>query len=221
MILHGWQLERLEIGKMKTPNILTLIRIAISPLFILFFSLNTFWSLSVCFLLLIVIEMTDFFDGRIARKYGQISDFGKLMDPFADSISRFSVYLCFLSANLAPIWMIAIFFYRDVLVSVVRVFSMKAGEVVAARKSGKTKAWVQATSIFLVLFILLLQKKSLLPEALATLRPLSLTAGIIFIASLITLWSAIDYWSANKGAVLHAMKFAEKNKDKLSKAEKV
>ncbi len=206
---------------MKTPNILTLIRIVISPLFIFFFSLDTFWSLSICFLLLIVIEATDFLDGRIARKYGQISDFGKLMDPFADSISRFSVYLCFLSANLAPVWMIAIFFYRDVLVSVVRVFSMKAGVVVAARKSGKTKAWVQATSIFLVLLVLLLQKQSLLPEALVNLRPISLTAGVIFIASMITLWSAIDYWSANKSTVLSAMRHTEKRKERLSKAEKM
>ena len=126
---------------MKAPNILTLIRIGLSPVFIVFFMIDNFWSLLVCIGLFAILEITDLLDGRIARKYGQITDFGKLMDPYADSIARFTIFLSFLSADLAPLWVIAIFFYRDVLVSVIRVFSIKEGVVIAARKSGKTKAW--------------------------------------------------------------------------------
>jgi CDP-diacylglycerol--glycerol-3-phosphate 3-phosphatidyltransferase len=202
---------------MKTANILTLLRIFISPIFILFFTINTFWSFIVCFILITINEASDFFDGKIARRYGQITDFGKLMDPFADSISRFTVFMCFLSANLAPIWMIAIFFYRDVLVSIVRVFSMKAGVVVAARQSGKTKAWVQAVCIYLVLIVLLLQKKVLLPAAFVERYLVLTTTLIISIAAAITLWSAIDYWLPNKAAVLSAIKIRENQKVDLHK----
>ncbi|OGC10420.1 CDP-diacylglycerol--glycerol-3-phosphate 3-phosphatidyltransferase [candidate division KSB1 bacterium RBG_16_48_16] len=191
---------------MKTPNIMTLTRILISPFFIFFFVMDRPWSVLVCIVLAAVIETSDFLDGKIARKYAQISDFGKLMDPFADSISRFTIFLCFLSAGLAPVWLIAIFFYRDTLVTVVRLFSIKRGVVVAARQSGKTKAWVQAVSIFLVLFILLFQKFSLLPSFLTPPNHVLYTTIIIAVAASVTLWSAFDYWMANKSIVIKAMK---------------
>ncbi|NIA29676.1 MAG: CDP-diacylglycerol--glycerol-3-phosphate 3-phosphatidyltransferase, partial [Actinobacteria bacterium] len=176
-----------------------------SPLFIVFFMINNFWSLLICIGLFTILEITDLLDGRIARKYGQITDFGKLMDPYADSIARFTIFLSFLSADLAPLWVIAIFFYRDVLVSVIRVFSIKEGVVIAARKSGKTKAWVQALGISLVLILLLLQKTNVYTDPL-TVFHVQLTAIIIFLAALVTLWSAVDYWNGNKAIVLDAMR---------------
>ncbi|MBN2410802.1 CDP-diacylglycerol--glycerol-3-phosphate 3-phosphatidyltransferase [candidate division KSB1 bacterium] len=195
---------------MIKPNTLTLIRIAATPPFLLFYWLDTTWSLFVCLLLYIVFEITDFLDGNIARRSNMVSDFGKLMDPFADSISRFTVFLCFLSSHLAPVWIIAIFFYRDVFVSVVRVFSMKEGVVVAARKSGKTKAWVQAIAIFGVLFILIFQKMDILPKPFIVLFNIPLATELIFLASIVTLWSAIDYWIGNKSIVINSMNFENK-----------
>jgi len=193
------------------PNTLTLIRIAGSPLFLLFYWLDTVWSLIVCIFLFGVFEITDLLDGPLARRNNQVSDFGKLMDPFADSIARFTIYLCFLSSGLAPVWIIAVFFYRDVLVSVVRVFSMKEGVVVAARKSGKIKAWGQALSILGVLIILFFQKLGLLATPFIVWLDIPLATQLIFIASLITLWSAVDYWSGGKKIVINAMNF-ENNK---------
>ncbi len=209
MLIHpkDISLER-DFEKMKAPNILTLVRIGLSPVFIVFFMINNFWSLLVCIGLFAILEITDLLDGRIARKYGQITDFGKLMDPYADSISRFTIFLSFLSVGLAPLWVIAIFFYRDVLVSVIRVFSIKEGVVVAARKSGKTKAWVQALGISLVLLLLLLQKTHVYANPL-TVSHIQVTAIIIFLAAMVTLWSAIDYWNGNKSVVLDAMRMKE------------
>ena len=170
--------------------------------------IDTFWSMFGCLILFGVLEVTDLLDGRIARKQGKITDFGKLMDPFADSIARFTIFLSFLSRNLAPLWIIAIFFYRDVLVSVIRVFSIKEGVVVAARKSGKTKAWVQAVCILLVLLMLLAEKANLFSADIAILG-LKITTLIIFAAAVITVWSAIDYWKANRHVVLDALRRKE------------
>jgi len=197
----------LRLTELNPPNTLTLVRILVSPIFLFCFTVHTLGAYILCFLLAILIELSDYFDGIIARKSNQITDFGKLMDPFADSIARFTVFLCFLSAGLAPLWMIAVFFYRDVLVSVVRVFSMRQGIVVAARKSGKTKAWVQAVSTFLVLFLLILQRAKLLPASLAADAAFKrMTMAIIGVAMLVTLWSAIDYWRHNRQAIYSAMR---------------
>jgi CDP-diacylglycerol---glycerol-3-phosphate 3-phosphatidyltransferase len=197
----------LRLVELKTPNILTLIRIVISPIFLFCFTVHTLGAYILCFIIAIIMELTDLFDGIIARKSNQITDFGKLMDPFADSISRFSIFLSFLSAGLAPLWMIAIFFYRDVLVSVVRVFSMREGTVVAARKSGKMKAWAQAICTFVVLALLILRRANILTGSLASEAGFKqLTMLIIGAAAIVTLWSAFDYWSSNKQAIYAAMK---------------
>ncbi len=197
----------MHLQELKAPNILTLVRIAISPVYLICFEIHTLAAYLVCLFIAIIIELTDLFDGIIARKNNLITDFGKLMDPFADSISRFSIFMSFLSANLAPLWMIAIFFYRDVLVSVIRVFAMKEGVVVAARKSGKTKAWAQAICTFVILILLIMQKAAVLPPGIgepAAFRRISTT--IIAIVSLVTLWSAYDYFKANKQLIYIALK---------------
>ncbi len=192
--------------ELNGPNLLTLLRIALSPVFLLCFMANTLGAYIICLIIAAIVELTDYFDGILARKSNQITDFGKLMDPFADSISRFSMFLAFLSAGLAPLWMVAIFFYRDVLVSVVRVFSMKQGILVAARKSGKTKAWVQALCAFSVMILLVLRKLNCLPAVVSSETAFKhLTMSIIGVAAMVTLWSAFDYWSANKQAIYAAM----------------
>jgi CDP-diacylglycerol--glycerol-3-phosphate 3-phosphatidyltransferase len=191
---------------MEFANILTIMRIALAPIFIVFFMINTFWSLLISMGIYIVSEATDYFDGILARRFRQVSFFGKLMDPFADSISRFTVFICFLAKGLAPVWLIVIFFYRDVLVSVIRVFAMKEGVVISARKSGKTKAWVQALCIFMVFVILILEKLSIVKNAYWKPFHLHYATFFIAIAALITIWSAFDYWHYNKQVIFNAMK---------------
>ncbi len=190
---------------MKLPNKLTLFRILLAPLFIVFFSIDALWALLISIILAIIIELSDLLDGQIARKYEQITDFGKLMDPFADSISRFTIFLSFLGAELAPTWMIAIFFYRDVLVSILRVFSIKSGVVIAARTSGKRKAMAQAICIFAVLAVLLVDRLGWFSGLFVHYSVTQITTGVIFLASLVTAWSAVDYWLANRHIFRHVL----------------
>jgi CDP-diacylglycerol---glycerol-3-phosphate 3-phosphatidyltransferase len=191
---------------MELANLLTIIRIALAPIFIIFFMINTFWSLLISTGLFAIAELTDFFDGIIARRYKQVTFFGKLMDPFADSISRFTVFLCFLAKGLAPVWLIAIFFYRDVLVSVIRVFSMKEGVVVSARRSGKIKAWAQAICILSVFVILILEKLSIIKNVYWEPYHIQYTTILIAAAAFITILSGFDYWHYNKQAIFAAIK---------------
>jgi CDP-diacylglycerol---glycerol-3-phosphate 3-phosphatidyltransferase len=149
---------------MNPATILTFSRIIIAPIFAWAFiksfttSSSVFWlwfsvALAVC------IELSDAFDGRVARARNQVTNFGKLFDPTADSLSRQTIFLSFMvcQAHIIPLWMFLLFLYRDAFLSVLRMGCAYNGIVLAARRAGKLKAVVQAIGAFFVLFVCLAQ----------------------------------------------------------------
>ena len=87
-------------------------------------------------------ELSDLLDGIIARRrYNMVTDLGKVLDPLADSISRLSIFLAFFQMGHANIWMILIFFYRDSLVSTLRIVAASRSLILSARKAAKLKLW--------------------------------------------------------------------------------
>ncbi len=136
---------------MNLPNLLTALRIILSPFFMFFFFLPvwageqfTALSLIVCILLFIIIEFSDLFDGIAARKYGQVTDFGKIFDPFADVFSRLTYFMCFVGIKLMPILAFAIILYREITILFLRTMMMKRGIAMGARMGGKLKACAYA-----------------------------------------------------------------------------
>ena len=106
-------------------------------------SRNERWAIIASIVLIVAIEMTDLFDGMLARQHGVVSTFGKLFDPYADSISRIIVYWslavvgrCF---PVVPLVMAV----RDISVTYIRILLTRQGRDVSARYTGKVKAWVQ------------------------------------------------------------------------------
>lgn len=101
--------------------------------------------------LLIAAELTDFFDGWLARKFNVVSETGAMLDPYSDSLSRLIVYWGFAVGGLilpvAPLGMA----FRDITVAYCRVILAQKGESVAAQWSGKAKAWVQGLGAFAAL----------------------------------------------------------------------
>jgi CDP-diacylglycerol--glycerol-3-phosphate 3-phosphatidyltransferase len=142
--------------RVRLANLLTLSRIALAPFFVWAFlaghteggSTRAQWT---ALAIALSFELTDAFDGWVARARGEVSDFGKILDPLADSISRYTVFLCFLVAGYADVWSVAIIFWRDAVISTLRVVAAGQGVVVAARTWGKAKAVVQAVAILAIL----------------------------------------------------------------------
>jgi len=132
---------------LNVPNVITVLRIALTPAFVLFFAWETAAGYAVCLGIAIAFEVTDLLDGWLARRLGQVSDLGKFLDPAADSIARFTVFLCFLSQGYASVWAVAILFWRDALVAALRIMGATHDVIISARPSGKLKAWVQGTAI--------------------------------------------------------------------------
>jgi len=179
-------------------NSLTISRLVLGPLFIAFFLTDRPWAAFAALALAVGFEVTDLLDGYFARHFGHVSSLGKLLDPLADSIARFSVFLAFTTeetvrAHPWPVLLVVLIFYRDALVAYVRTFAASTGVVLAARRSGKLKAAVQGVGI---ITFLTLRAASFLWEPLTGYRPFVFYAVMMPIV-LVTAWSAFDYIGSN------------------------
>lgn len=112
-------------------------------------------STVVLWILFVIIELSDILDGAVARGLGIVSDLGKLLDPFADVVSRLTYFLVFVVLGIMPAWMFLLIMYREVGIIFVRMMMMRDGVALAARKGGKTKAVMYAVSAGLGLVLLM------------------------------------------------------------------
>jgi len=195
-------------------NYITFIRIFVSPIFLLLYisheALNISKTLLPCILLVLlsISELSDVCDGYIARKYNEVSDFGKIFDPMADSIARTSVLLTFTQPPVSlPLPLIFIFLYRDSVISTLRTICALRGFALAARMSGKIKAVVQGVSSFAILALMLLQATDKI--SLEQLQNFSMY--IVAAAAIYTLMSGVDYIYANRKYVSKLLSMREKH----------
>ena len=139
-------------------------------------------------------ELSDFFDGFVARKQNQVTELGKVLDPMADSIFRLSVFLTFTQGIIQiPLWLALFFFYRDSIISTLRTVCALRGVALAARLSGKVKAVVQALAALFILVLMIPYSLGMID--LAFLRAVSMyTIGT---AVIYTIFSGVEYIIAN------------------------
>ena len=141
-------------GKIRTlPNYLTMLRIILIPVFvILYYKLGVFFSM----LVFGIAAYTDYLDGRIARKTGNITSFGKFLDPLADKLLVLSALVILLKSDpgLITTWMFLIIIGREVVITLFRTYAASKGSVIAATKLGKYKASSQMYAIALSLLLL-------------------------------------------------------------------
>lgn len=185
-------------------NALTFLRIILSPLFLIFYTWGGYLGISMVALpyvllgVLTLSELTDAFDGYFARKFGQVTDLGKIIDPMADSISRISCFLTFTMGPInIPLLLVFVFVYRDSMISTLRTICALKGLALSARPSGKIKAIVQAIAIYIL--VLLMIPYSLNYLSADDLRTISIY--IVSLAALYTLYSAFDYFAAHQKEV--------------------
>jgi len=182
-------------------NCLTFIRIFISPVFLLVYLQHEAIGISRIYLpyvllfLLGVSELSDALDGFLARKFNQVTDLGKILDPMADSISRISVFLTFTQPPVSvPLLLVFVFLYRDSVISTLRTICALRGFALAARPSGKIKAVIQGIAAFLITLMMI-------PHSLGHISDSALfyfSTLFVFIATLYALYSGVEYLYANR-----------------------
>ena len=149
----------------------------------------------VLIFLLAISEFSDIFDGYVARKLNLVSDLGKILDPMADSIYRISVFLTFTQGPIQlPLVLVFVFIYRDTVINSLRTLCALRGFALAARKSGKLKAILQAIVAFFILILFALWAQDLL--SLEVFRLLSFWSTLLI--AVYTIFSGMDYFWANR-----------------------
>lgn len=144
-------------------------------------------------ILSLILELTDLADGWLARRYDVVSDFGKLFDPYADALSRFTLFLGLYAVNAAALWMLILIFYRDSTVAFLRSIAATRQIVLPARTSGKVKAIVQGVGTQ-VCYI------ALVVAALAPDAPVipELPWYTMFVITIVTTYTLFDYLWGNR-----------------------
>lgn len=186
---------------MSIANYLTFIRLLIGPIFMLVYTEHDFLDISsttlpfVLLILLGISELSDALDGYFARKYNQVTDLGKVLDPMADSIARIAVFLTFTIPPVSlPVPLVYIFIFRDSVVSTLRTVCALHHHALAASISGKIKAVLQAIAAFIILFLMI-------PHSNGTLSTAALQTTSFWLVSLAAayaLFSAAEYIYANR-----------------------
>ncbi len=191
------------------PMVLTVGRIFISPVFLIFYLKYQHLGISlhmlpfVLLFLLGLSELSDFFDGYLARKFNGVTRLGKVLDPMADSITRLTILLTFTQGLIRlPLLLVFAFIYRDVMISTLRTICALNGVTLAARTSGKIKAFLQASSIFLILILMIPYSWGVL--SLAGLQKLSFF--ITLVAACYTIYSGIEYAHTNRAYIRQVWK---------------
>ena len=136
---------------MNLPNKLTCIRMALIPVFVLLFNAPFAAGRYLALVVFILASLTDMADGRIARKYNLVTDFGKFMDPLADKLLVCSALICLVGSGEIAAWIVIIIIAREFIISGFRLVAADNGLVIAASWWGKIKTVVQMVMIIVML----------------------------------------------------------------------
>jgi CDP-diacylglycerol--glycerol-3-phosphate 3-phosphatidyltransferase len=179
-------------------NLITSLRLYLSPVFFVFAFLP-YWTAGrfgvvssvVLWVHFVVIELSDVLDGVVARRQNIVSDIGKLLDPFADVVSRLTYFIVFAAFSIMPVWMFVLIMYREVGIIFLRMMMIRDGVALAARNGGKLKAVMYAVSAGLGLLMLM----HLRVQNLHSLMPALpwVTIGAFGVSVLLSWGSMIDY----------------------------
>ena len=179
---------------MNLPNKLTVLRVILIPFFVVFMLVDVLGAYDkwVALAIFIVASLTDLLDGKIARKYNLVTNFGKFMDPLADKMLVCSALICLTALDKLPAWITIVIICRDFVISGFRLVAADNGVVIAASYWGKYKTTFQMIMVCLLI---------------AELAPLALVTTIVtWIAVILTIVSLVDYLVKNRSVLMEDKK---------------
>jgi CDP-diacylglycerol--glycerol-3-phosphate 3-phosphatidyltransferase len=195
---------------MNLANKLTILRIILVPIFLLFIAIQIPYGTIIATLVFIIAALTDKLDGYIARSRNQITRFGKFMDPLADKLLVTAALVSLVELQIIPAWAAIIIIAREFAVTGLRSIAAAEGIVIAASWWGKVKTVIQIVAIIFALIKVILKT---MPETMPKLasvinntpelvRFFNVMPGITMaIAIIVTIISGIDYFIKNKEAI--------------------
>ncbi|MBO4898723.1 MAG: CDP-diacylglycerol--glycerol-3-phosphate 3-phosphatidyltransferase [Lachnospiraceae bacterium] len=173
---------------MNLPNKLTMLRVIMIPFFLIFLLLDiTPYDKWIALAIFVIASLTDLADGKIARKYNLITNFGKFMDPLADKLLVCSAMIALIELERIPAWIVIVIIAREFVISGFRLVASDNGVVIAASYWGKFKTTFQMIMVILMI---------------ADIPQLQIVTTIImYIALVLTIVSLVDYLVKNWGVM--------------------
>ena len=187
---------------MNTPNKLSLLRVALIPVMVLFMYLPGWPMVLVSTAVFGAAAYTDYLDGHIARRDGLVTDFGKFIDPVADKLLNLSAMIMLTMGGLLPHWAVIVILARELAVDGLRMVAVGQGRVIAAGPLGKIKTVSQ-----MVLIIFLMLAGRLAPVLFGGVLASAVNViGWVMISwvIVITVWSGVDYFVRNFDVIRNA-----------------
>lgn len=190
--------------KLTLPNIFTLSRAVLAPIFLAFLLADGVVASLLAVTIFIIAAITDYVDGWLARKYGQSSAWGTLVDPLADKVLTTAAFLGFAVLGLVGWFMVVLVVFRDIATTLFRSFADSIGKPLVTSWSAKVKTFVQMTFIIVILVFRAVLELDL-PLWMHTVAswillplPVQMT---MFIVTVITVWTGGEYFLANRVVV--------------------
>ena len=173
---------------MNLPNKLTIFRVILIPFFVFFLLTDVLGANGdyLALVIFIVASLTDMLDGKIARKYNLVTNFGKFMDPLADKLLVCSAMICLIQTGQLAAWIVVIIIAREFIISGFRLIASDNGVVIAASYWGKFKTTFQ----MLMVIVLILNIQMSFFQILGVI--------LTYVALILTVVSLIDYIVKNK-----------------------
>ncbi len=192
---------------MSIPNILTLLRIFLTPIFIICLFSDFFGAQLWALIIFIVASITDAYDGYFARKNDMVTDTGRFLDPLADKILLSSAFISFSIMGLIDIWMVALIIFRDLFVTGLRVLMSRKGLIMITSKIAKSKTGVQVGIIIFTLLFLSLKGFNwiLLEDYLIFINEYKLVYYLTMITVIFTVYTGYNYIQENRKAIREIM----------------
>jgi CDP-diacylglycerol--glycerol-3-phosphate 3-phosphatidyltransferase len=190
---------------MTLPNQLTVLRIILTPVFLYFFLSENPFYIQISLVIYLVAALTDWYDGWLARKFNYITEWGKFWDPLADKILTSTVFIGFVIVKLLPLWMVILIIFRDLSVTLLRVYADSRGYSFRTTYYAKWKTMLQMIFLYYLLILYVAKHTVELYTNFQNLIDLLLNKDIIYfvmlVITIITVHSGITYLNLNKSLI--------------------
>lgn len=177
---------------MVLPNQLTILRIILTPVFLVLFLSGVPWLIQLSYVVFIIAAITDWYDGWLARKFNYITEWGKFMDPLADKILTSTAFIAFVLVGVLQLWMVLLIVIRDFIITLLRVYADYRKVTFTTSRTAQVKTFLQMFFLYYLLMVYTLNTFEKLNIAYKSLFEFFLNpTGIYFAMLFITLFTVI------------------------------
>lgn len=195
---------------MSLPTQLTVLRIVLTPIFLLLIFYNGFQYKIFSFIVYTIASLTDWYDGYYARKLGTISTWGKFLDPLADKILVSAAFIAFYILGYIQLWIVVVIVVRDFLITGLRSYALFKKKPVVTSSLARAKTFLQMTSVYVIFVFLLFDHLAVVRgsqfQIINFLHKIYLIDKLMIVVVLLTVYTAMHYFVENRAHIVSIIK---------------